>query len=151
MRITRLPALRIGSFGIHNHLNRMMDELFSDFNEVGLEVSAKFGSTDIYEKDKKIYFETELPGATKDNIELKVEDDKLTINGEIKRSEEVEDDNYFRIGRRYGQFQRVFPLPSQVDDHSKISARFKDGILQVVVPLRDSIKEKEAAIDIKIE
>ncbi|MCI2424922.1 Hsp20/alpha crystallin family protein [Candidatus Acetothermia bacterium] len=149
MRITRLPA--IGSFGIHSYLSRLLDELVSDFTEVGLEVGTKFGATDIYEKDKKIYFETELPGATKDDIELKVEDDKLLISGTIKRSEEVKDENYFRIGRRYGQFQRVFPLPSQVGDHKKISAKFKDGILQVVVPLRDSIKEKAAAIDIKIE
>jgi HSP20 family protein len=129
----------------------MIDELFSDFNEVGLEVGAKFGCTDIYEKDKKIHFEIELPGATKENVELKVEDDKLIINGEVKRSEEVKDDHYFRIGRRYGQFQRVFPLPTQVSDPSKISAHFKDGILQIIVPLRDSIKEKQAAINIEIK
>jgi HSP20 family molecular chaperone IbpA len=70
-----------------------------------------FGRTDIYEKDGKLVYETELPGVKKEDIEIKVEDGRLVISGEVKRDERIERENYFRIGRHYGKFQRVLPAP----------------------------------------
>ena len=71
--------------------------------------------------------------------------------GEVKRSEEMKDENYFRIGRRYGRFQRCFPLPGDRIEKDGIKARFENGILKVAVPLRESIKEKAKPIDIQVE
>ncbi|MCS7197284.1 MAG: Hsp20/alpha crystallin family protein [Candidatus Bipolaricaulota bacterium] len=152
--MARLPELWREPFALSTRLSRLMDELFADF-EQGLFLDwtpfETFGRTDIYEKDGKLVYETELPGVKKEDIEIKVEDGRLIICGEVKRDERIERENYFRIGRRYGKFQRVFPLPEQIEDPKKIKATFEDGILRVTVPLRESLKKKEKTIEIKVE
>jgi HSP20 family protein len=55
------------------------------------------------------------------------------------------------MGRHYGSFQRTFPLPTDIADKKGIKAHFEDGILKVMVPLKESIKEKEQPIEIKVE
>jgi len=129
----------------------MFDDLFTDFHKVGLDVAPTFGRSDIYEKDNNLVIETELPGAKKEDVSIKVEDDTVCISGEMKRSEEVKKENYFRMGRHYGSFQRTFPLPADIADKKGIKARFEDGILKVTVPLKESIKENERPIEIKVE
>jgi len=129
----------------------MVDELFRDFDRVGFDVAPSFGRTDVYEKDRSLVFETELPGVKKDEISIKVEDGQLTISGEIKRNEEIDRESYFRIGRRYGRFQRCFPLPENLVENDRIKARFEDGILVVTAPMKESIKEKEKPIEIAVE
>jgi len=147
----RLPAVRRGPFLLESNLSRLVDEFFSDFNRVGFDVTTTFGRTDVYEKDQSLVFETELPGVKKDEISIKVEDDQLTISGEVKRDERIERDNYFRVGRRYGRFQRCFPLPSDLVERDGISAKFEDGILRVSAPMKESIKEKEKPIEISVQ
>ncbi len=152
--MTRLPELWREPFALSTRLSRLMDELFADFDRslfFDWTPFETFGRTDIYEKDGKLVYETELPGVKKGDIEIKVEDGRLVISGEVKRDERIERENYFRIGRHYGKFQRCFPLPEQADDPKKIKASFEDGILRVTVPLRESLKEKEKPIEIKVE
>ncbi len=147
----KLPDLWREPFLVGTGISRLFDEFFRDFDQIGFDITPSFGRTDIYEKDKNLVFETELPGMKKDDIQIKVEDDKLVISGETKRNEEVREENYFRIGRRYGRFQHAFPLPADVVDKNGIKARFEDGILRVTVPLKESIKEKEKPIEITVE
>ncbi len=152
--MTRLPELWREPFALSTRLSRLMDELFADFDRslfFDWTPFETFGRTDIYEKDGKLVYETELPGVKKDDIEIKVEDGRLIISGEVKRDERIERENYFRIGRHYGKFQRCFPLPEQIEDPKKIKATFEDGILRVTVPLRESLKKKEKTIEIKVE
>ncbi len=147
----RLPDVWREPFLVGTGISRLLDEFFHDFDQIGFDVSPNFVRTDIYEKDKNLVFETELPGMKKDDIQIKVEDDKLIISGETKRNEAVREENYFRIGRRYGRFQHAFPLPADVVDKAGIKARFEDGILRVTVPLKESLKEKEKPIEVKVE
>jgi HSP20 family protein len=149
--MTHLPEMRRGPFVMESNLSRLMDEFFGDDDRAGFDVAASFGRTDVYEKDKELVFETELPGVRKDDVQVRVEDDQLVISGEVKRKEEVERDQYFRIGRRYGRFQRSFPLPADLVDKAKVAARFEDGILRVSAPLRESIVEREKAVEVKVE
>jgi HSP20 family protein len=149
--MTHLPEVRRGPFVMESNLSRLMDEFFGDDDRVGFDVAASFGRTDVYEKNKELVFETELPGVRKDDVQVRVEDDQLVISGEVKRKEEVERDQYFRIGRRYGRFQRSFPLPADLVDKAKVAARFEDGILRVSAPLRESIVEREKAVEVKVE
>lgn len=150
---TRLPTLWTEPFALSTRLSRLMDEFFGDFDRSLFDwpTFETFGRTDVYEKDGKLFYETELPGVKKEDVDIKVEDGRLTISGEVKRDERIERENYFRIGRHYGKFQRVFPLPEQADDAKKIKASFENGILRVTVPLRESLKEKEKPIEIKVE
>ena len=80
-----------------------MDEIFGDFSDVGFDISPRLGKTDVYEKDGKVIYEMELPGVTKDEVEIRIDQGRLTISGETKRSEEVKREDYFRIGRRDGR------------------------------------------------
>jgi len=128
-----------------------MDDFFGDFADLGFDFGPRYGRTDIYERNRNLVFETELPGTKKEDIDVKVEQGRLVISGETKRSEEVKEENYFRVGRQYGRFQRAFPLPEGVEDTGQIKASFKNGILKIVVPLQKAIKEKEKAIEIKVE
>ncbi len=149
--IRRLPELRREPFLLGTGLSRLVDEFFRDFDRIGFDIAPSVGRTDIYEKDKNLVFESELPGMKKEEIDIKVEDDKLVISGETKRSEEVNEEHYFRIGRQYGRVQRCFPLPADLVDKKAIKAKFEDGILKVTVPLKESIKEKEQPIEITVE
>jgi len=147
----RLPDVRRSPFLLESGLSRMIDEFFGDFDRVGYDLAPSFGRTDVYENDKSLVFETELPGVRKEELSIKVEDDRLTISGEVKRNEEIDRENYFRIGRRYGRFQRCYPLPADLVDKSAIKARFQDGILVVSAPMKQSIKEKEKPIEVAVE
>jgi HSP20 family protein len=145
-----LPAIWRDPFSLTARVGRLMDELLQDFSTLDLDIGGSFGRSDIYVKDKTLVIETELPGATKDDIQVRVEDDRLIISGEVKRSEEVREDNYIRMGRTYGAFRRVFPLPEEVEDKKKIKAKFENGVLRVEIPLKRA-PETEGAFDVKIE
>jgi len=146
----RLPDVRRGPFLLESGLSRMVDDFFRDFDRVGFDLAPSFGRTDVYERDKNLVFETELPGVKREEISIKVEDDQLTISGEVKRNEEIDREDYFRIGRRYGRFQRCFPLPADQIRRDQIKATFEDGILTVTAPMKESIKEKEKPIEVPV-
>ncbi|MFQ6118131.1 MAG: Hsp20/alpha crystallin family protein [Candidatus Bipolaricaulia bacterium] len=144
-----MPSIWEEPFRLMPRLGRWMDEFFRDFPTFGWE---SLGRTDIYEDEERgaLVYETELPGVSKKDIDLRVEDDQLIVSGEVKREEKVEKENYYRVGRRYGRFQRVFPLPEGIEDPSKIQAKFQDGILKITVPLKESLKRAKA-IEIEVE
>ena len=146
-----LPSVWHRPFLAESGLSRLMDEIFGDFSDVGLDISPSVGKTDVYEKDGNVIYEMELPGVSKEEVEITVDHGRLTISGETKRSEEVKRDDYFRIGRRYGRFHRSLPLPADVKDEKAISASLKEGILKVSVPLSKSIKEKAKPVEVKVE
>lgn len=127
----RLPELRSEPFFWGTGLSRLVDEFFHDFDRVGFDITPSFGRTDIYEKDKNLVFETELPGMKKEEIEIKVEDDSLIVAGETKRRQEIKEENYFRIGRRYGRFQRCFPLPDEMVEKNAIKAHFELSLIHI--------------------
>jgi len=147
----RLPIVWRDPFAVTSRMGKMMDEFFKDFGSFpDLEVFPGFGQTDVYVKDKTLVIETELPGATKDDVQVKVEGDRLIIAGEVRRSEEIRDESYIRMGRRYGSFRRVFPLPAEAEDRKGIKARFENGVLFVEVPLKRA-PAGEGAFDVKVE
>lgn len=148
---SRLPSVWTQPLLLGSGLGRIFDDFFKDFHNVGLDVSPSFARSDIYEKDGNLIIETELPGVAKEEVSIKVEDDSLCVSGEMKRNQEVKEENYFRMGRQYGRFQRTFPLPTDIADKKSIKARFEDGILKLTIPLRESIKEKEKPIEIAVE
>lgn len=149
--MVRLPVLWREPFSIASRMERIMDEFFRDFGTFAdLELFPSFGRSDVYVKDKKLVIETELPGVARDDVQVKVEGNRLVITGEVKRSEEVREENYIRMGRRYGAFRRVFPLPEDVEDRKGIKARFENGILVVEVPLK-RVPETEGEFEVKVE
>jgi len=85
------------------------------------------------------HVEVDLPGVSKDDIEIKVEDNTLIISGERKVKEEIKEENYYKVESRFGSFSRSFTLPEEVDIEN-IHAESSDGVLEVVVPKLESAK-----------
>ena len=92
-------------------------------------------SSDLVETVDKIQIRIDLPGMTKDNIDIQLNENALVIRGE-RKFEEQENTKYHRLERFYGNFTRSFVLPSTVEA-DKISASFKDGVLEVVLPKKE--------------
>ena len=109
-------------------------------------------ATDIYEADGNLAVRMELPGVdpAKD-VSVSIEEGNLVVRGERKRSEELKEEDYYRMETSYGTFERRIPIPEGVQDEA-IKAEYKDGILHIVVPGVRAALEQEAkprAIPIK--
>ena len=103
-------------------------------------------SVDISETDDNFEVRAELPGVAKDDLHVSVRDNLLTLSGE-KRQENVDDDaqNYRRVERRYGSFQRKFTLPPEVTTDD-IKAEYTDGVLTLSIPKPEVAKPTEIPI-----
>ncbi len=102
---------------------------------------------DVEEKENEIILNAELPGMTKSDIDVTIEDSILTLSGEKKTSRENgdEESGYYRNERFFGKFERSFTLPSSVVS-SKAKATFKDGILVITLPKKEEAKSKKITI-----
>jgi len=105
-------------------------------------------SIDIFEQGDDVVVKAELPGMKKEDINVSVTDNTVTITGEKKQEEKVEKKNYFRMERSYGSFTRGFHLPTEVQS-DKAKANFKDGILEVRIPKTAEAKEKQKKIRVQ--
>lgn len=104
-------------------------------------------SVDIAETDKSYDVTADLPGVSEKDINVELKDDVLTVSGEKKEESEKEEKDYRLSERRFGSFKRSFRLPSGVDE-DKVSAKFKDGVLKVVLPKTAEAQTKSRKIDI---
>jgi HSP20 family protein len=105
-------------------------------------------SVDIFEEGDDVVVKAELPGMKKEDIEVKLTDNTITISGEKKKEEKVEKKDYYRLERSYGSFCRAFSLPAEVQT-DKAKAQFKDGILEVRIPKSEEAKKKEKKLMIE--
>jgi HSP20 family protein len=102
-------------------------------------------ATDVYEKDGELHVRAELPGLTEKDVEVTAEPECLTISGEKRDQSEVKEENYFRSERTYGSFTRQVALPANADI-GNVTAKFKDGVLEVSMPLKPSAEKKRIEI-----
>ncbi len=100
------------------------------------------------EDDKAYVIEIDLPGIKKEDIEITTEDNVLTISGERKYTDEVKEEDYYKIESAYGKFSRSFTLPEKVDA-DKITAESKNGVLEVVIPKVQEKDKQPKKIEIK--
>ncbi|MCD6385228.1 Hsp20/alpha crystallin family protein [Candidatus Sumerlaeota bacterium] len=105
-------------------------------------------AVDIYKKGDSYILEAELPGMSKDDIELSVQDNTVTIRGKKESKKEAKDEDYFCYERSFGEFYRNFQLPAEIDAN-KVKASFSDGVLRAELPIAESAKPKQIKIEIK--
>ena len=103
---------------------------------------------DMSESDQSIIIEAELPGITKKDVKLTIEDNILTIEGEKKNNRDDQDSIYYRNERIFRRFSRKFRLPETVSV-KKINAEFENGILTIVLPKEEPKKPEERNISVK--
>jgi HSP20 family protein len=104
-------------------------------------------AVDIYEQGSDIVLKAELPGVDPKDVDIRLENNVLSLRGQRKFENEVKKENYHRVERSYGTFSRSFTLPSVVDQNA-IKAEFKDGILKVVLPKREEAKPKQISVSV---
>jgi HSP20 family protein len=94
-----------------------------------------------------VVLKAELPGVDPKDVDIRIENNVLTLSGERKLDTEVQRENYHRVERAYGSFTRSFTLPSSVDT-GNVKADFKDGVLRITLPKREEAKPKQIQINV---
>jgi HSP20 family protein len=146
MAITRWDPFRELNL-IQQQLNRVFGEGQRPSDDV-MSRGAWLPPVDIFASGQhQLVITAELPGIEREDIELTVENDTLTLKGEKKSSTDVHEEQYHRVERTYGTFSRTFALPPTVDN-TKVSAEFKNGVLTIRLPLRDEVKPKQIKVEV---
>lgn len=110
-------------------------------------LSIRMPSLDLYEEKDSVVVKAELPGMKKEDVEVNLAGENLTIKGEKKEDKEVKEDDYYRRERSYGSFLRTVALPCEVKS-DEIKASFKDGVLEIRMPKTEEAKKKSIAVKI---
>lgn len=133
-------------------LQQEIDRAFRITRPVAATPSENFAlwspAVDVYEDQEGITLTAELPGLAVEDIDLRVENDTLTLKGERKLEREDKREGYRRVERSYGTFSRSFSLPDTVDTE-RIKAESKNGVLKVFLPRREETKPRQ--IQVKID
>jgi HSP20 family protein len=132
---------------LQDRLNRAFGDVYG--RDEGLLTSGAWvPPVDIYQNgDKEVVLKAELPDMAREDIDITVDNGTLTIKGEKKFSNEVKQEQFHRIERRYGSFSRSFSLP-QTLDAGRVTAEYRDGVLTVKVPLREEARPRQIKVDV---
>ena len=132
---------------LRDRMNRLFEDLVSSpkFEDTDIIQSTWSLAVDIYETENELVLTAELPGVEEKDVEIKVEDNTLSLKGERKFEKETREENYHRIERAYGSFYRSFSLPNYVDQ-DKISAEYENGLLKIHMPKKPEVKPRKVKI-----
>ena len=145
MAITRWDPFRDFSL-LQDRMNRLFDDAGRGWRPEEPSATTTWSpAVDIYETEREIMVQAELPGVDRKDITLNLENNVLTLKGERRFEKETKQENYHRIERSYGGFSRAFSIPAIVDDE-KIRADYKDGILKIALPKKEQAKHKQIKI-----
>ncbi len=105
-------------------------------------------AVDIREEKEAFLFDVEVPGMKKEDLNVRIENHILSIQGERKSEVEKKEGSYYRVERSYGSFARSFTLPETADTE-KINAEYKNGILQLKIAKKETAKPKQIQVQVK--
>ena len=132
---------------LQERINRVFNDAYR--SDEGLMTSGTWvPPVDIYQNgDHEVVIKAELPDMSREDIDITVDNGTLTIRGEKKLTQDVKEEQFHRIERRYGTFSRSFSLPQTVDT-AKVGADYKNGVLTVRLPLREEAKPRSVKVDV---
>jgi HSP20 family protein len=135
---------------MQDRLNRVFTDAYGrQGSDEGLMTSGAWvPPVDIYQNgDQELVLKAELPDMNREDIDISVDNGTLTIRGEKRLPEDVKEEQFHRIERRYGTFSRSFSLPQTIDP-GKVAAEYKQGVLTVRLPLREEAKPRSIKVDV---
>lgn len=147
MSVTRWDPFR-DLLALQERMSRLFEQTLSRSRSPA-EIAASGSwspAIDMYETEASLVMKAELPEVEHQDIEVRVNNNQLTLKGERRMKEEVRQDHYHRMERAFGPFSRTFTLPTSVDSES-VKAEFKDGILRVTMPKRAEGRSKPIRIN----
>ena len=130
-------------------LQNRVNNLFREMNEGDspLTTASFVPAVDIYEDPKKVVLKLEVPGIEEKDLDVRVENNTLTVKGERKFEKEEKEENFHRIERRYGSFFRSFTLPSTVDSEH-INASYTNGVLKLELSKKPEAQPKQIKVNV---
>ena len=143
--IARLEPFR-GISNLQDQFNRLFNESFRTHTEESA-LTSWAPAVDIYETPNELVVKADLPDVNEKDIDVRVENNLLTIHGERKFDKSVSEENFLRVERTYGSFSRSFSLPNTVNAEA-IGAEYKNGVLTVTLPKREESKPRQVKVTI---
>ncbi|MGA9585397.1 MAG: Hsp20/alpha crystallin family protein [Terracidiphilus sp.] len=130
-------------------LQNRVNSLFREMNEGDnpLTTASFVPAVDIYEDPKKVVLKLEVPGMEEKDLDIRVENNTLTVKGERKLEKEEKEENFHRIERRYGSFYRAFTLPSTVDTEN-VQASYNAGVLKLELNKKPEAQPKQIKVNV---
>jgi HSP20 family protein len=129
---------------MQDRMNRLFSDAFT--RTAGEEVTgAWLPAVDIFEEGDNLILQAELPGVGKDDVDVRVQNNVLTLSGERRQQKEIKEEQFHRLERSYGKFVRSFTLPVGIDTE-KIKAEFREGLLILTLPKAEEAKPKRIKI-----
>jgi HSP20 family protein len=144
MAITRWDPFR-EVVSLQNRVNSLFRDLNSEENP--LAAASFVPAVDIYEDPQKVTLKLEIPGIDQKDLDVRVENNTLTVRGERKLEAEEKQENFHRIERSYGSFYRAFTLPSTVDTES-IAASYNAGVLKLELKKKAEAQPKQIQVKV---
>jgi HSP20 family protein len=151
MTLTRFVPLRSPLADVAVLQNRL-NSIFNDFaTPEGGQESLAMGSfippVDVYEDANHVVLKLEVPGIRQEDLDVRVENQTLTVKGERKFEKDEKEENFHRIERRYGSFTRSFTLPQTVDP-AAVKANYELGLLTISLAKKEAAKPKQVKVEI---
>ncbi len=132
---------------LQDQINRLVNEAFDrTSDEANLTTWAP--AVDIYETEHELVVKADIPDVKPEDLDIRVENNILTIRGERKIEKEVNENNYLRVERSYGSFSRSFSLANTVNADA-IKADYKNGVLTLSIPKREEAKPKQIKVNVE--
>lgn len=136
-----------GVLALPRQLDRWMSEAFGDLQLGSAEnLRTWFPATDVSETPEHLTLRLEVPGLSRDDVELSIERNTLTVRGEKRQETTTENESFYRSERSYGSFERSFALPSHVDTDA-VKASMESGVLTIRFPRREEAKARPIEIE----
>jgi len=132
-------------FMLQNRMNRLFEDALHSWPSASDGTTSWVPAADIYETESELVLQADLPGVDPKQIDVRVENNVLTIRGERAFESKVDRENFHRVERSYGTFMRSFTLATPVDA-DKIKATCKNGVLQITLPKAEQAKPKKIQI-----
>src|SRR5881628_4161286 len=134
-----------------NRMNRLLRESYSpEGPEEALTTTSFAPPVDIYEDEHSITLKIEVPGIDEKDIDVRIENNTLTVHGERKFEKEEKEENFRRVERRYGSFTRSFTLPNTVDAEN-VTANYEKGVLKIQLAKKAEAKPKQIKVNVGSE
>ena len=132
---------------LQDRMNRLFRETQGNSQEESLTSSSFAPAVDVYEDEHNVTLKIEVPGIEEKDIDVRIENNTLTVHGERKIEKEEKEENYRRVERQYGSFTRTFNLPPTVDAE-KVQADYDKGVLKVTLPKKAEAKPKQIKVNV---
>jgi HSP20 family protein len=148
--ITRWDPFREFST-LQDRMNRLFRDSYGpEGREENLNNTSFAPPVDVYEDEHSVNLKIEVPGVDEKDIEVRIENNVLTVQGERKFEKEEKQENFRRVERQYGSFTRTFTLPTTVDAE-KVAASYDKGILKIALPKKAEAKPKQIKVNVGSE